>query len=109
MKHEDFLIGKDFLCGGHRWRCTDIGTRVIVAISLGIHEIALAAQYDKNSELPNIQYKTTDDPSWFKGPPYAIVEHVFDEDSIVGCSRAPEDRKLLEAGIPENSVSGDSV
>ncbi len=89
MKHEEFLIGEDFLCGGNRWRCTDIGTRVIVAISLGIHEITLAALDDKNPGLPNIQYKTTDDPSWFNGPPYAIAEHVFDEDSIESCSRAP--------------------
>ena len=28
----------------------------------------------------------TDDPSWLLGPTYAIIEHVFDEDSIVGCS-----------------------
>lgn len=89
MKHEEFLIGEEFWCGGNRWRCTDIGTRVIVAISLGTHEIVLARRDDKNPDLLNMQYKTTDDPSWFNGPPYATVEHVFDEDSIVGCSRVP--------------------
>lgn len=39
MKHDDFQIGQDFWCGGRRWRCTDIGTRVVVAICLDPHEI----------------------------------------------------------------------
>jgi len=34
MKYEDFYIGLEFFTGGGKWRCTDIGTRVIVAISL---------------------------------------------------------------------------
>ena len=32
---------------------------------------------------------TTDEPGWFNGPPYPIVEEVFDEDSMVACSRTP--------------------
>ena len=56
MKHADFriwLLIHD-RCG--RWRCTDVGTRTIIAIRLD-HD---------------------DDPSWYAGPPYAIVEHAFD-------------------------------
>jgi hypothetical protein len=34
MKHNEFRIGGTFWCGGKSWRCTDIGTRVIVAIRL---------------------------------------------------------------------------
>ena len=34
MKHADFSIGKAFRCGDKRWRCTDVGARVIVAICL---------------------------------------------------------------------------
>jgi hypothetical protein len=89
MKHEEFLIGKEFWCGGNKWRCTDIGTRVIVAISLGSHEIVLARRNDKPPDLLDMQNETTDAPSWFNGPPYAVSEHVFDEDSIVGCSLVP--------------------
>ena len=89
MKHEEFLIGEEFWCGDNKWRCTDIGTRVIVAISLGSPKIVHAKQDDKNPDLLNMQYETTDDPSWFNGPPYAVSEYVFDEDSIVDCSRAP--------------------
>ena len=39
MTHGEFQIGKDFWCGGQQWRCTDIGTRVIVAISVGAREV----------------------------------------------------------------------
>ncbi|MCW2314136.1 hypothetical protein [Rhodoferax antarcticus] len=34
MKHDAFSIGLEFWCGGHRWRCTDVGTRVIIAIAV---------------------------------------------------------------------------
>jgi len=34
MKHSDFVIGKNFWCGGLERRCTDIGTRTIIAICL---------------------------------------------------------------------------
>jgi hypothetical protein len=29
MEHVEFRIGEVFFCGGKRWRCTDIGTRII--------------------------------------------------------------------------------
>jgi hypothetical protein len=64
MKHSDFTIGQEFLCGEKRWRCTDKGTRTIVAICLDGHP---------------------DDPSWFNGPPYAVAETVFDEEDMEGC------------------------
>jgi hypothetical protein len=64
MKHADFKIGETFLTATGKWRCTDIGSRVIVAINLSGH---------------------TDDPSWFNGPPYAVAELVFDENDIGGC------------------------
>ncbi len=62
MKFEDFLIGNEFYTASGKWRCTDLGTRVIVAIHLS--------------------YK---DESWFEGPPYAVVEHVFNEYDFAGC------------------------
>ena len=89
MKHEEFRIGEEFWCGDHKWRCTDIGTRVVVAIRLGPHEIAVATPGDKNPAELNIQHKITDDPSWLNGPPYAVAEHIFDEDSIECCSHTP--------------------
>ena len=50
-------IGLEFYAGGGKFRCTDKGTRTIVAIKLD-HD---------------------DDPSWYNGPPYAVAETVFDE------------------------------
>ena len=66
MEHGDFAIGAEFLTETGTWRCTDIGTRTIVAIKVSDH----------------------DDPSWFNGPPYAVVEVVFDEDDQQGCRPA---------------------
>lgn len=64
MQHKDFSIGIEFECGGRRWRCTDVGTRTVIAISLD----------------------HLDDPSWYSGPPYAIFEIVFDENDMPACT-----------------------
>ena len=66
MRRGDFRIGTEFRCGGRRWRCTDLGTRVVVAIPL---------EHD-------------DDPSWYNGPPYAVAETVFDEYDLEACEAA---------------------
>jgi hypothetical protein len=49
MTKTDFHIGLEFYTGSGKWRCTDIGTRVIVAIKLD-----------------------QEDPSWYAGSPYAV-------------------------------------
>ena len=69
MAHAEFKIGETFWCGGAPWRCTDIGSRAITAIKL---------EHD-------------DDPSWYNGPPYAVVESVFDEYDIEGCTTEPDE------------------
>jgi hypothetical protein len=66
MKLHEFAIGVVFWCNEQSWRCTDIGTRVIAAIKL-----------DREG-----------DPSWYRGPPYAVAEVVFDESDMDGCSSA---------------------
>jgi hypothetical protein len=63
MRHGDFYIGLEFYTATGRWRCTDVGTRVIVAIRL---------------DAP--------DSGWYNGPPYAVAESVFDESDLEGCS-----------------------
>jgi hypothetical protein len=79
MKHANFRIGCEFLTGSGRWRCTEVGKRTIAAIRLN-HD---------------------DDPSWYNGPPYAVVEHTFDEDSIEGCGPAPKRRTYDATGRTE--------
>jgi hypothetical protein len=65
MRLSDFHIGLEFWMSGSRWRCTDVGTSLVIAIKLN-HE---------------------DDPSWYNGPPYAICERPIDEYEIHVCSR----------------------
>ncbi|WP_263588836.1 hypothetical protein [Sphingopyxis sp. GC21] len=65
MKHSDFTIGMEFVMSDGKWRCTDIGTRTVLAIKL---------------DAP--------DDSWYAGPPYAVVEHCLDEFDIEACELA---------------------
>lgn len=66
MEHRGFAFGLEFCTAAGRWRCTDVGTRTIAAIRLN----------------------KDDDPAWYAGPPYAVVEQVFDEYDIEGCEPA---------------------
>lgn len=52
MELSDFHIGLEFEMSDARWRCTDVGSRVVVAIKLDHPE----------------------DESWYNGPPYAVAE-----------------------------------
>lgn len=63
MEHDDFAIGKEFMTASGTWCCTDIGIRTIIAIKVS----------------------DRDDTSRFSGPPYAVVEMVFDENDLGGC------------------------
>jgi hypothetical protein len=64
MKLEDFRLGSEFDHGGKRWRCTDVGTRTVVAMALEPHA----------------------DPTRYAGPPYVVAETVFDEFEQCGCT-----------------------
>jgi len=76
MNHNQFTLGLDFWSGHHQWRCTDIGTRVIVAIRLDPVE----------TSQQNLTRAEAEKEGWFNGPPYAIREMVFDEDDLQNCS-----------------------
>ena len=85
MKHADFKIGGEFLCGGKRWRCTDIGKRTIVGIRVDEVEVG--------SNVPELRHTLrraeAEAEGWFRGPPYAVAESVFDENSQVDCVLIP--------------------
>jgi hypothetical protein len=83
MKHADFHIGMEFFTGSGKWRCTDIGARVIVAISLEPRE-TVSVYCDENGQRHEERYMS-DDPRDLLGPPYSVVEHVFDEYGLGGC------------------------
>lgn len=95
MKHGDFVIGKDFWCAGKRWRCTDIGGRVIVAICIEPHEMVTSFPGEKPADPRQEVRSLSDDPKLFDGPPFAVVESVFDEYDMQGCSDREESLENL--------------
>ncbi len=86
MRHDEFEIGATFWCGGNLWRCTDIGTRVIVAIRLDRVEVGSTSPEFRRT----LGYAEADAEGWFNGPPYAVGESVFDEYDMDGCSLEPD-------------------
>lgn len=87
MTKDQFQIGLNFNCGDRNWRCTDIGNRVVIAICTSNNE---------------------DDQSWLNGPPYAVVETVFDENDFESCSIQHKKINLLEL-LPENKLDTDKL
>lgn len=85
MRHNEFMISATFWCGGGLWRCTDIGTRVIIAIRLDRVDVGSSTPEGRRT-LGRAEAETG---GWFNGPPYAAAESVFDEYDIAGCSLAP--------------------
>jgi hypothetical protein len=84
MTLTDFHIGLEFLGrAGLRWRCTDVGTRTVLAIPLD-HPF--------------------DDPNWHQGPPYIAEEMVFDEVELNDCHFTHDD--LIRTAIHEGDTSG---
>ena len=87
MKHSEFVIGSVFYCGGRQWRCPDVGSRVVVAIWLDLTTIvsysAEAKEPEQHRSLTRFEAVTE---GWFKRPPYAVAEHVFDEYDLPACT-----------------------
>ena len=80
MRHDDFSIGLEFMTDTGQWRCTDTGTRTIIAIKISAVQVMHQAD---DGQLTSETVRT--DSSWFNGPPNAVAESVFDEDSMLGC------------------------
>jgi hypothetical protein len=87
MKMEDFVVGKYFWCGDQQYRCTDIGSRTVVAIHVDRVEVAGNAPEQRRT----LSRDEAEAEGWFNGPPYAVAEHVFDEYDQEGCSLSQED------------------
>lgn len=86
MNHSDFSIGLEFWCSDKRWRCTDVGTRVVTAICLEPREM-VRGEVDPEDKSKRIQTKyVSTDPRDLNGPPYGVAENVFDDYDIEACS-----------------------
>lgn len=91
MQHSDFEIGLEFWCAGKRWRCTDLGTGVITAICLKPREMVQISIDPSDKTKRTERRLLSDDPVDLNGPPYGVLESVFDENDIEACSVQPED------------------
>ena len=89
MKYSDFHIGTEFFTATGKWRCTDVGTRVIVAISLEPREM-VRVHYTEDRERHEERF-ISNDPHDLLGPPYGVVEQVFDEYDLEGCHATAEE------------------
>ena len=87
VKHSEFFIGLEFFVAGGRRRCTDVGSRVIVAISLEPREL-VRVWFDADGQRCEERFMS-DDPRDLRGPPYMIIETVLDECDLPGCSLTP--------------------
>ena len=83
MNHSDFQIGREFFTPAGKWRCTDVGTRVIVAISLEPRQM-VRVKCSESGDRSEESF-TSNDAKDLVGPPYSVAEHVFDEYDIKGC------------------------
>lgn len=82
MKHAEFHIGLEFVGrAGFRWRCTDVGTRTVLAIQ-----------------------RDHADAAWYQGPPYIAKEVVFDEHELPHCHLTEDD--AIRAAVTEADTSG---
>ena len=99
MRHEDFTIGETFWATSGSYRCTDVGTRTIVAVHLGPRAIV-------QQESVGGQHRATtvvvDDPSWLNGPPYAVVEA---QDDLADCNRTEADLRAAASSARSHFAS----
>jgi hypothetical protein len=84
MQHLEFKVGGIFRCDGRLWRCTDIGTRTIVAIRIDRVEVGGSPTLRRTLSRAEAEAE-----GWFNGPPYTVAESVFDENDIEGRSPGP--------------------
>lgn len=98
MELSEFRIGDEFECDDRRWRCTDIGTRVIVAIRVDTVEVG-------GTEPRTLNQAQAEAEGWFNGPPYASPEIVFDEYDQEGCEPVAVTRNEREVlGVEDFSA-----
>lgn len=91
MEHKDFRVGMEFTTadGGRRWRVTDVGVRTVVAIRVDQVEIATSEGKGAPLRHETLSGAQAEEQGWFNGPPYAVAEHVFDEDGLEDCEPVP--------------------
>lgn len=92
MDLRDFAIDQAFTNGGRSlWLCTDIGTRVVVAIRLDRAEtVSVVVRGGEPGPETHAVVDPREDRGWLSGPPYALAEEVFDEHALPICRAVAE-------------------
>lgn len=85
VTYDQFQIGDEFECEGKLYRCTDVGTRTVIAIRIDQVEKATKCE-DGTITYTTLSRSEAESEGWFNGPPYAVVEHIFDEDDLQLCT-----------------------
>lgn len=92
MLLSDFKIGQDFYLGTNGFRCTDIGSRVVVGIALRARVgTAKLEELPAGGQVRLLSETETEAGGWLKGPPYDSGEIVFDETEIAQCTPTPDE------------------
>jgi hypothetical protein len=86
MLPSQFKIGDAFTTGSALFRCTDIGSRVVIGIPIDRAEILEMRNGIESPRMVDLR----EEPSWLIGPPYGVSEIVFDEFDLGTVSLVPE-------------------
>ena len=87
-----FQVGTTFSTGQALWRCTDVGTRTIVAVR--IDKVITPRPLGENQTWAT-ERSAADPrklPGWLNGPPYALAEFCFDEEDIEAVEIVPREK-----------------
>ena len=89
MNHSDFYIGMEFFyrrreVAVHRYRLARCCSHFLGAAEM------VNMHYDENKERHEQRFISTD-PRDLSGPPYGVIEHVFDEYDLEGCYARPDE------------------
>lgn len=75
MLPSQFKVGDAFTNRRALFRCTDIGSRVVIGIPIDRAEIVEVRNGVQSRRMVDLRKE----PSWLIGPPYGVGELVFDE------------------------------
>lgn len=86
MLPSQFKIGDAFTNGSALFRCTDVGSRVVIGIPIDRAEIVEMRNGVESRRMVDLRAE----PSWLIGPPYGLSEIIFDEFDLDTVRVVPE-------------------
>ena len=84
MNIDEFEVDGEFSMSGRTYRCTDRGSRVVVAIRVDEATVT-TTRGGVAIATETIGRDAAEAGGWFSGPPYGVPEVVIDEDDMPAC------------------------